>query len=64
MSSWEYLAVIGFLGVLFAFTEIRNYHERRNLLDRLMARDFTDLVKNEKIRAEEPDNPDYEVVNL
>jgi hypothetical protein len=64
MTSYEYLAVIAFLGALIAFLVISNYTERKNLLDRLMARDFTDLVKNEKARAEPEENKDYTVVNL
>ena len=46
--------------VVFAylvFTEIRNYHERKNIMDRLMARDFPEFVsyENERKKATIPD---------
>lgn len=50
----EYV-IIGFLGSFLVFTEIRNYFERKNLIDRLMARDFSDLVDGEARRKKQPE---------
>jgi len=64
MTSWEYLGVIGFLGILIAFIMVTHYTIQKNLLDRLMARDFTDFVRGEKLRAEEIDEDTQTLVNL
>jgi len=53
----NYVTIV-FLGVFLVFTEIRNYLERKNLTDRLMARDFQDLVSGEHERKSEKQKQD------
>jgi hypothetical protein len=38
------MTVIAFLMGLLVFTEVRNYIERKGLLDRLMAKDFPEYA--------------------
>lgn len=52
--------LIFFLLALIVFMEIRAYYERKNLLDRIMSRDITELVAAEKDRVVVPQRIKYE----
>ncbi len=41
------ILMISFLMVYIIFSEIRNYIERKTLLDRIMAKDYTEYASNE-----------------
>ena len=42
--------VVVFFMLLIVFIELRSYFERKNLLDRIMAKDLTDLTSAETQR--------------
>ena len=44
------LLIVGFLMGYIVFSEVRNYFERKNLMDRLMSRNFTEFVTMDKER--------------
>lgn len=44
------LVVIVFLLAFIVFIEIRNYHERKGLLDRIMSRDFPEYIQGESLK--------------
>jgi len=51
----EHLIVESFLMLFIVFTEIRNYKERKGLLDRLMSRDYTEFATFEEKKFPIPD---------
>jgi len=44
------MAVILFQMALIVFIEIRNYFERRNLLDRIMTKNYEEYASHESLR--------------
>lgn len=51
--------IIGFLGSLIVFLTLSHYHERRHLLDRLMAKNLEELsdVEAKRVKAKQPPKP-------
>lgn len=67
------IIIISFLLAFIVFTEIRNYIERKNLLDRIMAKSYNEFVETDlrrtdleigKIRAKQPRKPDFDTTQL
>lgn len=44
------IAIIIFLMLLIIFIELRNWFERRNLMDRLMSRSYDEYANHENLR--------------
>ena len=63
----ELVIVMGFLLAFIVFSEIRNYYERKGLLNRIMSRDYVEYssheIHKEKLRAP-VDDRDREYMTL
>ena len=63
----ESLIMIGFLMAYIVFSEIRNYYERKGLLDRIMSKDYSEYVSGEisteQARHKKIQKPD-DLINL
>lgn len=67
MSENYHLLVHLFLMGLLVFTEVRNFLERKNIMDRLMSRDFTDYTSNEihrDVLSKQKKAPHEELIEL
>jgi len=43
----EMMVVVGFMLAFIVFSEVRNYYERKGLLDRIMSRTYTEYASHE-----------------
>jgi len=43
----EMMIVVGFMLAFIVFSEVRNYYERKGLLDRIMSRDYGEYASHE-----------------
>ena len=57
MNEYLYTLTLGFMAGLLVFTEIRNYIERKQLLNRLMSRDYSEYA-HEELRVKKATIPD------
>jgi hypothetical protein len=64
----ENLWIIGFLMAYIVFSEIRNYYERKGLLDRIMSKTYNEYVSGEihktELKASVSNNTEKDYVTI